>query len=186
MSLRGLQDILDLKDPLENQVLRDQMVLMENQVKMVKKENRDPQAILENASIYQADLLTLDQKEIKENQESLVLLVKMAILDHKDLKENAANMHHLASQAIPVNQENLVKMANQGNQEYLVEKDRKVKLLDWKKLKIKLKMASNLFVHNYKIVVIETALMDMANATHPMIHLMILITYVHHMERFDS
>ena len=183
MSLRGLQDILDLKDPLENQVLRDQMVLMENQVKMVKKENRDPQAILENASIYQADLLTLDQKEIKENQESLVLLVKMAILDHKDLKENAANMHHLASQAILVNQENLVEMASQGNQEYLVGKDRKVKLLDWKKLKIKLKMASNLFVRIYKIVVIEIGLMDIINVIHTMTHLMILTTYVHHMER---
>ena len=44
----------------------------------------------------------------------------MAILDHKDLKENIADMHHLASQAILVNQEHLVKMVNQENQVYLV------------------------------------------------------------------
>ena len=130
MSFRDLQDILVLKDPLENLVIRDQMVLMENQVKMVKKENKDPQAILGSVLIYQAHLLTLGQKEIKENQESLVLLVKMAILGHKGLKENAADMHHLASQAFLVNQENLVRMANLGNQAHLVRKDRKVKLLD--------------------------------------------------------
>ena len=44
----------------------------------------------------------------------------MAILDHRDLKENVANMHHLASQVILVNQEHLVKMVNQENQVYLV------------------------------------------------------------------
>ena len=141
MPLRDLQDILALKDPLENQVIRDQMVLMESQVKMVKKENRDPQAILENVSIYQVHLLILDQKEIKENQESLVLLVKMALLDHRDLKENAANMHHLASQAFLVNQDHLVGMANLGDQAHLVRKDRKVKRLDCRNLKTKLKMA---------------------------------------------
>ena len=148
MTLRDLQDILALKDPLENQVIRDQMVLMESQVKMVKKENRDPQAILENVSIYQAHLLILDQKEIKEYQESLVLLVKMALPDHRDLKENAADMHHLASQAFLVNQENLVRMANLGDQAHLVRKDRKAKQLDCRNLKTKLKMASNLFSHN--------------------------------------
>ena len=96
------------------------MVLMENQVKMAHKENRDLKAILEDVLIYQAQLLDQEKKEIKDNQESLVLQVKMAFLDHKDLKENVADMHHLACQAILVNQENLVKMVNQGNQVYLV------------------------------------------------------------------
>ena len=96
------------------------MVLMENQVKMVHKENRDLKAILEDVLIYQAQLLDQEKKEIKDNQESLVLQVKMAFLDHKDLKENVADMHHLACQAILVNQEHLVKMVNQGNQVYLV------------------------------------------------------------------
>ena len=101
-------------------MLRDQMVLMENQVKMVKKEKKDLQAILESVSTYQAHLLTLEKKEIKESLESQESLVQMAILDHKDLKENVADMHHLASQAILVNQEHLVMMVNQDNRVYLV------------------------------------------------------------------
>ena len=51
------------------------MVLMENQVKMVKEEKKDLQAILESVSIYQAHLLTLEKKEIKESLESQESLV---------------------------------------------------------------------------------------------------------------
>ena len=109
-----------LKDPLENQVLKDRMVIMEDLVMMVHKENRDLQAILEDVSIYQAHLLGLEKKEIKDNQENLVHLVKMVFLEHKDLKENAVDMHHLECQAILVNQEYPVKMVNQVNQVYLV------------------------------------------------------------------
>jgi len=77
-----------------------------------------------------------------------VPLAKMAILELLDLKENAANMHHLASLANPVNQESPVPMANQENQEYLVVRDRKGKPLNWKNLRIKLLMTSNLFARN--------------------------------------
>lgn len=117
---RDLQVIPALKDLLENQVLKDQMVMMEDLVMMVHKENRDLQAILEDVSIHQAHLLGLEKKEIEDNQENLVYLVKMVFLEHKDLKENAADIHHLECQAILVNQEYLVKMVNQVNQVYLV------------------------------------------------------------------
>ena len=121
---------------------------MDNQVKMVHGENRDPQAIQESVSIYQDPLLILDRKEIKEYQESLVLPVKMAILDHKDLKDIAADMHQLANQDILVNQAHLVKMVNQDIQEHLVPRDRKAKPLDWKILKIKSLTASMILNHN--------------------------------------
>ena len=51
------------------------MVLMENQVKMVKKEKKDLQATLENVSMYLANLLPLEKKEIKESLESQESLV---------------------------------------------------------------------------------------------------------------
>ena len=155
--------------------------MMESQVMMVNRENEDLQAILESVLIYQDPLVDLDKKEIEEHQERLVLLVKMATLELLDLRENAANMHHLASQATLVDQENLVKMVNQDSQEYLVIRDRKEKLSDWKKLKIKLKMVSNLFVHNYVTVAIEMV-MDMVVVS---VLLMILMmkSHVHHMER---
>ena len=123
----------------------DPMVKMENLVMVVHKEKRDLEDIQENASIYQALLVELEKKEIKENQEGLVLLVIMAILEHLDLKENLANMHHLVSQVLLVNQEGPVKMAVQDSQEHLVEKDRKAKLLDWKNFKTKLLMVSDHF-----------------------------------------
>ena len=127
---RDLKALLVLRDLLVNQVLRDPKAMMENQVMMVKKENKDLRAFQEGASTYQDPPVNLGKKEIKENQESLVLLEKMAILEPQDLKENAANMHHLASQANLVNQESLVKMVNQENQEYLVVRDKKGKPLD--------------------------------------------------------
>ena len=127
---RDLKALLVLRDLLVNQVLRDPKAMMENQVMMVKKENKDLRAFQEDASTYQDPPVNLGKKEIKENQESLVLLEKMAILEPQDLKENAANMHHLASQANLVNQESLVKMVNQENQEYLVVRDKKGKPLD--------------------------------------------------------
>ena len=108
-----------------------------------------------------------------------MLLVEMVILELPVLKEYAANMHHLASLAILVNQENLVKMVNQEHQEHLVGKDRKAKLLDWKKLKIKLKTASNLFVHNYVTVVVEMIIVE------SVIHLMMKLLHVHHMEKYE-
>jgi len=134
---RGLQAVLVLKDLLENQVLRDPKVMMENPVKMVNKEKRDLKASLEGALTSQDLLVNLEKKEIKEHQESQVLLVKMALLDHPDKKENAANIHHLANQVNLANQDNLVKMVNQENQESLVVRDRRAKLLDWKDLKIR-------------------------------------------------
>ena len=142
---RGLQAILDLQDLLEHQVAMDPMVKMENLVMVVHQEQRDLQDILESASIYQVLLVDPEKKEIKENQESLVLLAIMAILEPPDLMENLANMHHLVSQVFLVNREGLVKMAVQDSQEYLVEKDRKAELLDWKNFKTKSLMASNHF-----------------------------------------
>ena len=130
MSYRDLKALLVLRDLLVNQVLRDPEVMMENQVMMVKKENKDLRAFQEGALTYQDPPVNLGKKEIKENQESLALLEKMAILELQDLKENVANMHHLASQANLVNQESLVKMVNQENQEYLVVRDKKGKPLD--------------------------------------------------------
>ena len=115
-----------------------------------------------------------------------MLLVKMVILDHLDLKENVANMHHLASQALQVDQEHLVKMVNQEGQEYVAEKDKKAKLLDWKNLKIKLLMASNLFVHNYKIVVIEIVTEDMVMMIIVINAILGVVSHVHHMERYNS
>ena len=130
MSYRDLKALLVLRDLLVNQVLRDPKAMMENQVMMVKKENKDLRAFQEGALTYQDPPVNLGKKEIKENQESLALLEKMAILELQDLKENVANMHHLASQANLVNQESLVKMVNQENQEYLVVRDKKGKPLD--------------------------------------------------------
>ena len=176
---RDLQAVLALRDLLVNQVPRDLMVMMENQVLMVNKENEDLQAILESVYMYQDPLVDLDKKEIEEHQENLVPQAKMAILELLELKENAANMHHLASQATPVDQENLVKMVNQEHQEYLVERDKKAKLLDWKKSKIKLKMVSNLLNHNCVTVVIEMII----NIVVSVIHLMMKKSHVHHMER---
>ena len=180
LSYRDLQAVLALRDLLVNQVVRDLMVMMESQVMMVNRENEDLQAILESVLIYQDPLVDLDKKEIEEHQERLVLLVKMAILELLDLKENAANMHHLASQATLVDQENLVKMVNQDSQEYLVTRDRRAKLLDWKKLKIKLKMASNLFVHNYVTVAVE---MVMHMVVSVLLMILMMKSHVHHMER---
>ena len=193
LSCRDLQAVPALRDLLVDQVLGDLMVLMENQGMMVNKENEDLQVIQESALIYQDPLVDLDKKETEEQQESPVLLVEMVILELKVLKEYAANMHHLASLAIPVNQENLVKMVNQEHQEHLVGKDRKAKLLDWKKLKKKLKMASNLFVHNYVTVVSEMVIhismvsVLMMKMTHVKsgIHLMMMLLHVHHMERYE-
>ena len=105
----------------------------------------------------------------------------MAIPELLDLKENAANMHHLASQATLVDQENLEKMVNQESQEHLVVRDRKEKLLDWKKLKTKLKMASNLFVHNYMTVVIVMVIYMVVNV---LLMIIMMKLHVHHMERF--
>jgi len=102
----------------------------------------------------------------------------MAILELPDLKENVVNMHHLASLAYLVIQEHLVKMVNQEHQGHLVGKDKKGKPLTWKKLKIKLKMASNLFARNYETVV------SVAVIVGSVLHIMMGLLSVHHMERY--
>ena len=190
---RDLQAILDLQDLLEHQVVMDPMVKMENLVMVVNQEQRDLQDILESASIFQVLLVDPEKKETKENQESLVLLAIMAIPEPLDLTENLANMHHLVSQVFLVNREGPVKMAVQDNQEYLVEKDRKAELLDWKNFKTKSLMASNHFEQNCKNVVtkLSTQIMlaiinDIRLMIQLMIHLMIqlmILSHVHHMER---
>ena len=135
---------------------------------MVNKENEDLQALPEGVSMYQEPLVDLDKREIEEHPESLVLLVQMAILELLDLKENAANMQHPASQADLVNQEHPVKMVYLEHQEHLAGGDRKAKLLDWKRLKIKLKMASNLLNHNYVTVVVEMITIIVVSVLHIM------------------
>ena len=120
MPRRDHQALLVQKDLPENQVLKDPEVMMVNQVMMVIKENRDSKAFPESVSISQDLLVSLEKRETKDNQEGLVLLVKMVLLDHKDLKENAADMLHQASQVQTANLENQVKMVNQESQEYLV------------------------------------------------------------------
>ena len=120
MPHRDHQALLVQKDLPENQVLKDPEVMMVNQVMMVIKENRDSKAFPESVSISQDLLVSLEKRETKDNQESLVLPVKMVLLDHKDLKENAADMLHQASQVQPANPESQVKMVNQESQEYLV------------------------------------------------------------------
>ena len=120
MPHRDHQALLVQKDLPENQVLKDPEVMMVNQVMMVIKENRDSKAFPESVSISQDLLVSLEKRETKDNQESLVLPVKMVLLDHKDLKENAADMLHQASQVHPANLENQVKMVKQESQEYLV------------------------------------------------------------------
>ena len=120
MPHRDHQALLVQKDLPENQVLKDPEVMMVNQVMMVIKENRDPKAFPESVSISQDLLVSLEKRETKDNQEDLVLPVKMVLLDHKDLKENAADMLHQASQVQTANLENQVKMVNQESQEYLV------------------------------------------------------------------
>lgn len=120
MPHRDHQALLVQKDLPENQVLKDPEVMMVNQVMMVIKENRDSKAFPESVSISQDLLVSLEKRETKDNQEGLVLPVKMVLLDHKDLKENAADMLHQASQVQTANLENQVKMVNQESQEYLV------------------------------------------------------------------
>ena len=120
MPHRDHQALLVQKDLPENQVLKDPEVMMVNQVMMVIKENRDSKAFPESVSISQDLLVSLEKRETKDNQEELVLPVKMVLLDHKDLKENAADMLHQASQVQTANLENQVKMVNQESQEYLV------------------------------------------------------------------
>ena len=148
MSCRDLQVTQVLRDSLDHQVHGEPMVKMEDQVQMVQQENEDLQDPLESVSIYQAHLVGLDKKETKEQKESLVFLVKMAILDHLELKENVADMHHLVNQVNLVDQANLVMMVHQESQEDLVLRDAQAKLLDSTKLKIKLLMASSHSVNN--------------------------------------
>ena len=145
---RELQVLLALRDLLEFQALKDSKVMKEKQVKMVKKESRDLQVILESVSMHQDLLEILEKKEIKDDKEGLVFPVEKALLDLKDLKEGAANMHHLAKKVYVANQVHLVKMVNQESQEILGIRDRKAKPLDWKSLKIKLLITSNFFVYN--------------------------------------
>lgn len=180
-ALRDLQALLAVRDLLVNQVPRDLMVLMENQVLMVHKEREGHQAILESVSIYQDPPVDLDKKETEEHQERLVPLAKMAIPELLDLKENAANMHHLASPATLVDQEKMEKMVRQEHQEHLVQRDRRAKPLICIRLKIKLKMASNLLKHNSMTVVVELVIHMAANVL-----LMIMMSHVHHMERLSK
>lgn len=146
MPCRDLQVLPDQRDLPESQGLRDPEARMVNLVKMVIKETRDPRAHLESVSIFQDPPVNQGRKETKEYQESLVFLVKMALLDHKDVKENPANMHKRANKVNLANQESLVRMVNQESQENLVRKDKKARLKDWKRLKIKLPVVSSPYV----------------------------------------
>ena len=120
---------------------------MENKVMMANKENKGQQVIQENVSTY-LEFLDLEKKEIGENQVSVVFPAEMVSLEPPDLKEDVADLHGPVGQADQVNQESPVKMVNQENQEFLVVRDRKGKPLNWKNLRIKLLMVSNLFARN--------------------------------------
>ena len=147
--------------------------MMDNQVEMVDKEHQDLEVVLDSVSIYQDPLVHVEIKEKKDHQESLVVLVVMAMMEPQDLEERTANMHHRVSQVYPVNQEHLVEMVNQGSQEYLVGKVTEEKPMDWKNMKVKLHMVLNMFTLNYKAAVITNV---------SALHLMTL-PHVHHMER---
>ena len=72
------------------------------------------------------------------NQESLV---KMELPDRKDQKENVASMHDQEDLENLVNQENLESLENLVNQESLVRRDKRERQLNWKRLRIRLRMA---------------------------------------------